>query len=103
MTSCAAVQQDARITWPAEHLRKGLHSFTQSLAPAWLADAPSGRDAGWSLMYRFDRPPREQGNPSMAVVRFMVDAAPHGRLTPGTSLHLFERGTQRFATVEILE
>jgi hypothetical protein len=55
-------------------------------------------------MYRFDRPPSEQGNPSEALVKFMVDGAPHEVLRPGVLLKLFERETRRFgATVEILD
>jgi hypothetical protein len=54
-------------------------------------------------MCEFDVPPSEQGDPSTARVQFMMEAAPHERLSPGTSLRLFERATLKHATVEILD
>jgi hypothetical protein len=69
--------------------------------PAWFtADPPQAE--GWSLVCTFERSVREQGNPSAARVRFLMENAPDERLQPGVVLRLFERQTQAFATVEIL-
>jgi hypothetical protein len=55
------------------------------------------------LVCSFDTVPAEQGNPSFARVRFMVENAPHELLRPGVTLQLFERATQAYATVQILD
>jgi hypothetical protein len=93
----------ARITWSADQLRVGLPNVTQTIDPSWfLGDRAAGKD-GWSLVCVFTDPPRAQGNPSIARIQFLTPEAPHGRLKPGTTLELFERGTQQRATVEVLE
>jgi hypothetical protein len=98
-----ATQHHARITWSTEQVRRGLPAVAEMIDPAWLADATPTIDDGWSLVCRFDSPPREQGNPSLAQVNFLADEAPHDRLKPGSALRLFERGTGSYATVEILD
>ena len=98
-----ATERLARITWSAEQVRVGLPAEKQTVDPSWFGDEARTDSEGWSLICRFDSPPSKQGSPSTAHVRFLVDDAPHGRLRPGTILHLFERGTRGMATVEILE
>jgi len=94
----------ARIHWSQEQIRHGLPVITRTIDPAWFPEdhGPPVRE-GWSLMCEFEVPPSDQGDPSTARVQFMVDAAPHERLAPGTSLRLFERATQKYAHVEILD
>ena len=93
----------ALVTWSAEQVRQGLPQISETIDPAWFDDAAPKKGDGWSLVCRFDPSPLQQGNPSAARVRFMVDEAPHERLRPGISLRLFERGTRGLATVEILD
>ncbi len=95
-------EHTARITWSDELVRRGLPTVTHSIDSSWLESDPKGAD-GWSLVCRFDIPPREQGNPSIARIRFLVDEAPHDGLQPGRYLRLFERWTQGFARVEIID
>jgi hypothetical protein len=72
----------ASIEWSAEHVRHGLPAIAETTDPAWfIGDAPSAH--GWSLVCRFEWPPSAQGNPSIAVVAFLVAHAPHERLRPG--------------------
>ena len=96
-------ERRARITWSAAQVRKGLPTFSQTLDPAWVEGTVPRRDEGWSLMCRVDAAPSEQGNPSMAHVRFLMPAAPHDALRPGATLRLFERETFDLAVVEILD
>lgn len=96
-----ATEHRARITWSAEHERRGLPDVLETIDPAWLPEVGPGKGEAWSLVCRFAVSPRVQGNPSAAQVHFGVDEAPHARLVPGTRLQLFERGTQRYATVTI--
>jgi hypothetical protein len=95
----------ARITWTAEHVTLSLPAVTEMIDPVWFVlDGEAGlEEEGWSLVVRFERSPAEQGNPSEAEVTFLVEDAPHERLTPGGQLKLFERGTRGLASVEILE
>ena len=53
-------------------------------------------------MCRFEIPPPEQGNPSVAQVSFLMDGAPHERLVPGLTLWLWE-GNVIAGTVEIVD
>jgi hypothetical protein len=94
-------EHTARITWSEEQVRRGLPTVLQTIDPSWLASDPKGAD-GWSLVCRFDEPPRQQGNPSIAHVRFLVDEAPH-TLRPGTCLMLFEKWSTHYARVEIID
>ena len=93
----------ARITWSDRQLRAGLPAISETVDPAWLYDATSRRNEGWSLVCRFDPSPQEQGNPTLASVHFLMDDAPHDRLEPGARLRLFERATGDLALVEIVE
>ena len=93
----------ARITWSEKQAEHGLPTFSRTIDPAWTDKSIPKKDEGWSLACRFDRPPREQGNPSVASVQFLVDEAPHSLLVPGARLHLFERATSQYAAVEILD
>jgi len=94
------IDHDARIHWSPEQLRLGLPNTLESVDPAWFPDDAS---EGWSLVCRFSSPPSEQGSPSTATIRFLVDDAPHRRLRPGVVLRLFERASQRHAIVEVLD
>ena len=96
-------EHPARITWSSEQVRLGLPAIASSTDPVWL-DTDSARSSeGWSLVCRFEAPPLQQGNPSIAQVRFMMAGAPHEQLSPGVTLRMFERATGQLATVEILE
>ena len=92
----------AHITWSDEQVRRGLPLISQTIDPSWFTDAPAGAE-GWSLVCEFDRPPREQGTPTAARVRFWMPDAPHRQLGPGVTLRLFERETGQLATVAILD
>ena len=89
----------AFIRWSPEQVRHGLPSVRHSIDPAWF---DLGED-GWSVAYRFDVPPSQQGNPSVAFIRFMMPTAPHERLLPGATLLLFERATHQYATLTVAE
>ena len=92
----------ARITWSDDYVRRGLPDVEQTVDPAWLGDGPSREHEGWTLECRFAVAPKQQGNPSLASVRFRVDGAPHARLVPGAVLLMFEGGTGQYARVEIV-
>jgi hypothetical protein len=89
----------AFIRWSPEQECLGLPNVQQSIDPAWF-DLDEG---GWSVAYRFDVPPSQQGNPSVAFVRFMMPTAPHERVLPGATLFLFERATHQYATLTVAE
>jgi hypothetical protein len=93
----------AWIFWSAEQATRGLPTVARAIDPAWFDDTQPGIGDGWSLVCDFDPPPSEQGDPTTAQVRFLVAEAPHDRLRPGVRLRLFERATNRYATVEILD
>ena len=93
----------ARIEWSADLILAGLPKFTNTVAPAWFWEDQPKSGHGWSLSCRFERPPHEQGNPTLAYVRFAIDSAPHQRLSVGSALRLFEPVTRNFAYVEILD
>jgi hypothetical protein len=93
-------EHDAWIYWSDKQVQIGLPTFSQTTDPSWFSGEQ--HDEAWSLVCEFRSPPREQGSPSSATVRFLVDAAPHRALKPGVRLRLFERETQAYASVEIL-
>ncbi len=39
----------------------------------------------------------------MARIQFMMETAPHERLSPGIRLRLFERSTGGYALIEVLD
>jgi hypothetical protein len=92
----------ALIRWSPEQQRLGLPDLLQTTDPTWLVDEVPVKHEAWSLICEFDRSPAVQGNPSLAAVRYLMPTAPH-RLEPGLRLHMFERDTQCFALVEILD
>ncbi len=87
----------ATITWSHEQETLGLPQRVETIDPAKLGDGGEG----WSLVMRFDKPPAEQGNPSDAQVRFLVDEAPHAVLQPGRELRVFERATGQWARIRV--
>jgi hypothetical protein len=92
----------AEIEWSSGQVEIGLPAVERTIDPAWFWDDMPRSTEGWSLACEFAPPPSQQGNPSRASVRFVVDAAPHDRLRPGTLLRMFERATRSYATVRIL-
>ena len=64
-------------------------------------DGPEWPDGAWSVEVVFDRPPSEQGNPSVGTASFLVDAAPQKRLRPGSTFELYE-GLKKVATVDLV-
>lgn len=98
-----STEHHALIHWSAQQVQLGLPTTPETIDPAWIDGAIPRVDEGWSLLCTFAEPPNAQGNPSAALVRFLVDAAPHDRLRAGARLQLFERATMGFAHVEILD
>lgn len=64
-------------------------------------DAGTWWQEAWSIVLEFDEPPADQGNPSMARARFLVEKAPVDRLKPGRVFELYE-GKRKVATVEVV-
>ncbi len=93
----------ADVEWSTAQVERGLPSFERITDPAWFWEDPPRSTQGWSLACEFTAPPSEQGNPSRATVRFVMDAAPHERLRPGALLRMFERPTHQYATITILD
>ena len=81
----------------------GLPDLLTTTDPAWLANETPRQDEGWSLVCEFDRPPAEQGNPSLARVHYLFPHAPHSKHIAGTTLQLFEQATSKLAILEILD
>jgi hypothetical protein len=96
-------EHHAEIRWTADLVETGLPTQLTITAPAWFWDDQPRTTEGWSLVCRFDSPPRDERIPSRAQVQFLMDSAPHDRLTPGTLLRLFESTTRQYATVEVLD
>ena len=96
-------EHNAKIYWSPEQVTRGLPAMARAVNPAWFTEPGRGSDEGWSLVCEFPTSPVEQGVPTVARVRFLVEEAPHDRLRPGTVLRLFEPGTGQRARVEILE
>lgn len=96
------LEHRARIMWSPELLQLGLPAISEITDPSWFDGTDPRNGESWSLVCRFDLPANQQGNPTYARVRFLMDAAPHERLKPGVVLQLFERATKGHARVEIL-
>jgi hypothetical protein len=93
----------AHIRWTDDILRRGLPDVSRYVHPArFTSEPPPWKDDTWSLVCEFDESPRKQGNPSAAKVQFLMDGAPHHRLTIGARLHLFD-GPLESAIVEVLD
>lgn len=74
-------------------LPKGLQYSTVS---KWPEDSPG---SAWSVVLEFDRSPAEQGSPTPARIRFLVDDAPD-RLKPGRTFEIYE-GRRKVADVQV--
>jgi hypothetical protein len=95
-----AAEHLVRIHWSDAQQQSGLPDVDRTIDPAW--QMPGGD--GWSLIIRFERTPKVQGNPSTGFAQFLVaDQAPTGWLQAGTVLHLFERNTGKSARLEVLD
>ena len=57
---------------------------------------------GWSVVLEFERSPAEQGETADALVSFLVEGAPHGRLCPGRRFDYYV-GLTKAASVEVGE
>ena|SRR5215471_2063590 len=97
------LEHQARITWSEQQVSLGLPAIDTTTDPSLFTEPGPGSDEAWSLICRFVSPPSSQGNPSLATVQFLVDEAPEERMKPGATLRLFERGTGKYASVEILD
>jgi hypothetical protein len=93
----------AVVHWSVEQEALGLPRPLSTIDPAWFAAETPPQHEGWSMVCEFERPPAEQGNPSIARVHYPMSDAPHAKLTVGASLRRFERATSRFAMLEILD
>jgi len=81
----------------ALNLSKGSQYITVA---KFLEDKNWGKEA-WSVLLNFDVSPFQQGNPSIAKARFLVETAPHARLTKGNQFELYE-GEEKVADVRVL-
>jgi len=86
-------EEGGRTSLPAGKRYTTVSRFEEDTG-AWLQEA-------WSIVLEFDEAPTDQGNPSMAKVRFLVEKAPVDRLRPGRAFALYE-GKKKVATVEII-
>ena len=98
-----ASEHRARIHWSASRASRGLPDTLRYVhAIRFSQGLPPWPDESWSLVCTFDSSPLHQGNPSLARVRFLVDAAPHDQLKPGAKCWLYE-GPAEAATVEVID
>ena len=94
----------AIVTWLPTELREGgqlPHSLQYTGISRFPSDGSGWPDGSYSIVCRFSVPPSEHGTSSEAHVRFLVDDAPHHRLTPGARFELYE-GLLQVATVDVL-
>ena len=95
----------AKVYWvpPEKGGRMALPAGKQyTTVSCFKEDAESWSQEAWSIVLEFEEPPSEQGSPSVAWARFLVDSAPVDRLKPGCAFDLYE-GIKRVASVEIIE
>jgi hypothetical protein len=93
-------KHQARIHWWTEHVCLGLADTRRAVDPSWSSDNAA---EGWNLICEFAVSPKDQGNPSLATISFLLDDAPAEWLGPGRELQLFEPATGKSARVEILD
>lgn len=86
-------EEGGRSSLPAGHQYSTVSRFEED-TDTWLQKA-------WSVVLDFDRPPLEQGNPSVARAKFLSDSAPIERLMPGRTFELYE-GRKKVAVVRII-
>ncbi len=94
----------AKVHWiPAEEGgRATLPTGKQySTVSRFKKDASTWWQEAWSIVLEFDQPPADQGNPSVATARFLVENAPVDRLQPGCAFELYE-GKKKVAIVEVI-
>jgi len=95
-----AAEHSVRIHWSDAQQQAGLPDVDRTIDPAWQL---SGGE-GWSLIIRFERTPKLQGNPSTGFAHFVIpEDAPTEWLKAGTVLHFFERNTGKSARLEVLD
>ena len=87
-------EEGGRNSLPAAKRYSTVSRFTED-ADSWLSDA-------WSIVLEFDKPPSEQGNPSIGRASFLAEEAPVGRLQPGREFGLYE-GRKKVAIAKVLE
>jgi len=98
-----ASEHRALICWSASRTQRGLPNTLRYVHGIRFTEGPPPwPDETWSLVCTFDISPSQQGNPSTARVRFLVDTAPHDRLKPGLKCWLYEGATQA-AVVEVID
>lgn len=94
----------ARVFWvpPEQGGRSGLPAGLQySTVSKWPGQEDGAwPNSAWSVVLDFDRPPAEQGNPSSARARFLVNDAPD-LLVPGRKFELYE-GRCKVAEVQVI-
>ena len=93
--------RSVRVTWSTAQEGVGLPTFLRTIDPAWRDELCTTE--GWSIVLEFSRTPREQGNPSIGSATFYLPGAPPEWLEPGSTLYVFERGTQQVARVDVLD
>jgi hypothetical protein len=95
----------ARITWlpPDKNGRSALPAGRRyATISRFPGDGPEWPDGAWTIVIEFEKPPSEQGNPSLGHATFLSPDAPAERLHPGGVFELFE-GLRKVADVELLE
>jgi hypothetical protein len=97
----AKMKVSARVFWisPEQGGRSGLPMGLQYSTISKWPNQPDGGSA-WSVVLEFDRSPAEQGSPSLAKARFLVEEAPQNWLQSGRKFELYE-GPHKVADVEI--
>lgn len=92
-----------RISWCGHREHNPPDVLTYLPISRFAEDGPDWiKKPKWSLLLQFETPPSEQGNPSIGFARFFVDDAPHEKLAPGVTFHLYE-GPACVAEAEVLD
>lgn len=98
------MSHSANFYWSDWHRDRTRALGTRYVAPVrfQLGPPPWPDENTWSLICDFTDVVPATTSPVVATVSFLMEAAPHDRLTPGTKMWLYE-GKDLVARVEVLD
>ena len=97
------IKKNVLVTWTGEKANNLPNIKRYITVAKFEEDKTSWENEAWSIVLEFENSPNQQGNPSKASAKFLMEDAPVERLKKINSIFELYEGRTKTAEVKIIE